>query len=54
MMVLLAREYMEKTGIKDTQYIIARHHDQKHPHIHIVYNRVDNNGRTWDSDHIQI
>ena len=46
MMVLLAREYMEKMGIKDTQYIIARHHDQKHPHIHIVYNRVDNNGRT--------
>ena len=46
MMVLLVREYMEKMGIKDTQYIIARHHDQKHPHIHIVYNRVDNNGRT--------
>ena len=46
MMVLLAREYMEKMGIKDTQYIIARHHDQKHPHIHIVYNRIDNNGRT--------
>ena len=46
MMVLLAREYMEKMGINDTQYIIARHHDQKHPHIHIVYNRIDNNGRT--------
>ena len=46
MMVLLAKEYMEKMGIKDTQYIIARHHDQKHPHIHIVYNRIDNNGRT--------
>ena len=27
-------------------YIIARHNDQKHPHIHIVFNRVDNNGRT--------
>ena len=33
-------------GIKDTQYIIARHNDQKHPHVHIVFNRVDNNGRT--------
>lgn len=29
-----------------TQYIIARHNDQKHPHVHIVFNRVDNNGRT--------
>ncbi|WP_195399049.1 relaxase/mobilization nuclease domain-containing protein [Bacteroides finegoldii] len=44
-MVQYAKEYMEKMGIKDTQYIIARHHDQKHPHVHIVFNRVDNNGR---------
>lgn len=33
-------------GIKETQYIIARHKDQKHPHVHIVFNRVDNNRRT--------
>lgn len=46
MMVLLAKEYMERMGIKDTQYIIARHHDQKHPHVHIVYNRIDNKGKT--------
>ena len=37
---------MQKMGIRDTQYIIARHNDQKHPHVHIVFNRVDNNGRT--------
>ena len=46
MLVSLAKEYMQKMGIKDTQYIIARHNDQKHPHVHIVFNRVDNNGRT--------
>lgn len=46
LMVKYAMEYMEKMGIKDTQYIIARHSDQKHPHIHLVYNRVDNNGQT--------
>ncbi len=46
MLVCLAKEYMQKMGIKDTQYIIARHNDQKHPHVHIVFNRVDNNGRT--------
>ena len=44
-MVKLALEYMEKMGIKDTQFIIARHLDKEHPHCHIVYNRVDNNGK---------
>ena len=45
-LVSLAKEYMQKMGIRDTQYIIAWHNDQKHPHVHIVFNRVDNNGRT--------
>ena len=44
-MVKLALEYMEKMGIKNTQYIIVRHLDKEHPHCHIVYNRVDNNGK---------
>ncbi len=41
----MALEYMERMGYKDTQYIIARHHDTDHPHIHIVINRIDNNGK---------
>lgn len=41
-----AREYMEKMGIKDTQYVTVLHTDKKHPHLHIVYNRVDNDGKT--------
>ena len=44
-MVDVAQEYMKKMGYKDTQYIIARHHDTDHPHIHIVINRIDNNGK---------
>lgn len=44
-MVKLALEYMDKMGIKNTQFIIARHLDKEHPHCHIVYNRVDNDGR---------
>lgn len=47
-MVRLAQEYMEKMGIVNTQYIIARHLDKEHPHCHIVYNRVDNNGKCID------
>ena len=45
-MAQIAREYMEKMGIKDTQYIIGRHFDKEHPHIHIAFNRIDNNGKT--------
>lgn len=41
-----AREYMEKMGIKNTQYVTVLHSDKEHPHLHIVYNRVDNGGKT--------
>ena len=46
----IARKYMRRMGIKNTQYVIFRHHDQPHPHIHIVYNRVDNEGRGISGD----
>ena len=36
----LATAYMESMGIADTQYIVARHNDTEHPHLHIIYNRV--------------
>jgi len=42
----VAREYMQKMGIADTQYIIVRHNDREHPHCHIVFNRVSNSGKT--------
>jgi hypothetical protein len=45
-MIQIAKEYMAKMGITDTQYIIGRHHDKEHPHIHIIFNRIDNNGKT--------
>lgn len=44
-MVGMAREYMEKMGYRDTQYIVARHNDTDHPHLHLVINRIDNNGK---------
>jgi len=45
-MVERAKEYMEKVGIRNTQYVIVRHSDRGHPHLHLIYNRVDNNGKT--------
>ena len=46
LMIKISREYMKKMGITNTQYIIGRHYDKEHPHLHIVFNRVDNNGHT--------
>jgi hypothetical protein len=45
-MIQIAKEYLSAMGIVNTQYIIGRHHDKEHPHIHIVFNRIDNNGKT--------
>ena len=42
----LAKEYMNEMGIENTQYIIVRHHNTAHPHCHIVFNRVANDGKT--------
>ena len=42
LMVEIAKKWMEQMGIRNTQYIIARHHDTKHPHCHLVFNRIDN------------
>lgn len=45
-MVARAREYLEKMQITATQYLIVRHVDGEHPHLHIVYNRVNYEGKT--------
>lgn len=45
-MVSIAKEYLQKMKIQDTQLLIVKHKDRAHPHIHIVYNRVDNEGKT--------
>mgnify|MGYP001020328838 CR=1 FL=1 len=46
LMLKIAHDYMKLMGIENTQFIIARHRDREHPHLHILFNRVDNDGRT--------
>lgn len=41
-----ALEYMEKMKINGTQFILVEHRDKNHPHLHIIYNRVNNEGKT--------
>ena len=37
-------------GITGTQYVVFRHKDQPHGHVHIVYNRVRNDGTAITGD----
>lgn len=45
-MAHIALEYMEKMGLRNTQFFIARHFDKEHPHVHIAFNRIGNDGKT--------
>ena len=53
-MTQIAKEYMQKMGISDTQYLLVRHLDQPHPHCHLVYNRVGNHGQTISDRNIKL
>ena len=42
----IALEYLSAMGIRDTQILIVRHFDKEHPHVHVAFNRIANDGRT--------
>lgn len=42
----IAREYLRELGISQTQYVVVSHREKEHKHLHIVLNRVGNDGRT--------
>ena len=54
LMTRIAKEYMQRMGITDTQYLLVRHLDPPHPHCHLVYNRVGNDGQTISDKNIKI
>ncbi len=39
------KEYLKELGIRNTQFVIVRHTNRKHQHVHIVVNWVDNDGK---------
>jgi len=43
-MVEIARKYLEQIGRTDTQFAIVKHFDKRHPHVHIIANRVHYDG----------
>lgn len=50
--IQLGREYLEKMGFGNSQYVMYRHSDRDHPHVHLIANRIDMEGKVvsdrWD------
>ena len=44
-MAKIAIEYMQMMGITDTQFIIKGIANTDNPHCHVVYNRINNEGK---------
>jgi len=45
-MAEIAKKYLAEIGINNTQYVITKHTDKAHLHMHIIANMVDNNGNS--------
>ncbi|MHA4808478.1 relaxase/mobilization nuclease domain-containing protein [Flavitalea flava] len=45
LIVELSGKYLQKIGTSPTQYVVVRHNDKAHVHVHIVANRIDNTGQ---------
>ena len=47
-----AKAYLERLNIRNTQLLIVEHTDRSHQHLHVVYNRVNNEGRTCSNNNL--
>lgn len=52
LMVKIAKEYLEKLNIIDTQFLIIKHTDRRHLHIHIIANLVNNKGKAISDSYL--
>jgi len=41
----IGEKYLNKMGFGNSQFVIYRHKDTEHPHIHVVTNRIDLSGQ---------
>jgi hypothetical protein len=44
LMMRIGRDYVEKMDMQDHQYLLVRHQDTQHEHMHIISNRIGYNG----------
>lgn len=40
----ISNKFLEKMGYKNTQYVVIKHNDTEHQHMHIVASRIQENG----------
>ncbi len=52
LMSKIAKDYMQAMNIMETQFAVIKHNDRDHQHVHLVINRVDNNGKTIKDNYI--
>ena len=45
LMKQVAHDYLQGNGFNQHQFIIFRHHDANHPHLHILVNRIGYDGK---------
>ena len=43
--IQLGQDYLREMKFHNSQYVIYRHHDREHPHIHLIANRIDMEGK---------
>jgi hypothetical protein len=45
-MLTIAKQWMTEMSLIDTQFVVVRHTDTNHHHVHIIANRIDDRGKT--------
>jgi hypothetical protein len=53
-LVEIAETYMEKIGFGKQHYLVYQHYDAGHPHLHVVTNNIQRNGKRIDLHHLGI
>lgn len=44
LMRTIARDYIKQMKLMNNQYLVVRHNDTKHPHMHLIINRIGYDG----------
>lgn len=45
-MLVIAKDWIAGMGLDKTQYVVLRHTDTDHPHIHIIASRINDEGKS--------
>ncbi|HSJ67853.1 MAG TPA: relaxase/mobilization nuclease domain-containing protein [Anditalea sp.] len=48
----IAKEYMDRIGFGNQPYIVYRHYDTAHPHIHLVTTNIDEKGKRIETHNL--